>query len=77
MSGFERKERKYRRVRNMNGDSIETTLSDAQLEMVSPEVSRTIGTVLWNSDEFQQIWSKFLDMVERWDRIIEDELGRN
>lgn len=77
MSGFERKERKYRRVRNMNGDSIETTLSDAQLERVSPEVSRTIGTVLWNSDEFQRIWSKFLDMVERWDRIIEDELGRN
>lgn len=67
------KDRDWRRIRTEY--SIESVLSDAQLDTVSPEVSGTIGRVLWESEEFQQMWRQFLDVVERWHTIIDSELS--
>lgn len=64
--------RNWRRIRGEV--KLGSVLADAQLTTVTPEVGETIGRVLWTSDEFQGVWADFLDMVEQWDAILNEEL---
>lgn len=66
------KNRKYRRIRG--SADVSQVLEEAQLETISPEISESIGRVLWQSEPFQRSWNEFLNMVERWDDIIDSEL---
>lgn len=66
------KDTKYRRIRCSG--SLQPILSDASLDTVAPEVSETVARVLWHDERFQSEWRSFLDMVERWHRIIDTEL---
>jgi hypothetical protein len=56
-------DRNWRRIRPVETPDIGSILADAQVDVVSPVVDETVGQVLWNDDEFQRIWTAFLDLV--------------
>jgi hypothetical protein len=68
-------DRNWRRIRPVETPGLESVLADAQIDVVSPVVDETVGRVLWNDDEFQRIWTEFLDLVETWHTIIDAEFG--
>jgi len=62
----------WRRIR---GDkTLHPIFSDVDIETISPEVSETISRLLWNDARFQSTWNSFLNMVEKWHRIFDNNL---